>query len=112
MAKKKPTEPKLDDVSPEAGLNPKQEAFCRYYTQASNTFGNATLSYAEAYEYDLGDLERYDKDGNLVVEKEYKGDYGVCSSNGHRLLRNDKVQARVTVLLNEHLKDEVVDGEL
>ena len=46
---KKAAKPKPEDVSPETGLNPRQELFCRYYTQNDELFGNATLSYAEAY---------------------------------------------------------------
>src|SRR5688572_8117059 len=107
MAKKavkpKPEKPKL---------NPKQEAFCRYYAQGEGTFGNATLSYSAAYEVELGDLSWTDKDGNIKVHKDYIGDYHTCSVNGGRLLRNADVQERVTVLLNELLKDEIVDAEL
>ena len=40
MAKKKP--------GPAPELNPQRELFCRYLTQNSELFGQATLSYAEA----------------------------------------------------------------
>jgi len=93
-------------------LNPRQELFCRYYAQGEGTFGNATLSYAAAYEIELGDLSKFDKNGVLVVGKEYQADYNNCSTSASRLLRNVKMQARVTVLLNELLKDEIVDAEL
>jgi hypothetical protein len=39
-------------------LKPQQELFCRYYTQDFSLCGNATLSYAEAYEYKLDELAR------------------------------------------------------
>ena len=35
----------------DAPPNPKRELFCRYYTQNDKTFGNATHSYGEAYDY-------------------------------------------------------------
>jgi hypothetical protein len=34
----------------------KRELFCRFYTQNEDLFGNATHSYAEAYEYKLDTL--------------------------------------------------------
>jgi hypothetical protein len=106
MAKKK------KDPKAEPGLNPNQELFCRYYAQGEGTFGNATLSYAAAYEIGLGDPTLVDKDGNPLSAKLYPEEYNTCSANGSRLLRNDKVQERIRVLLNELLKDEIVDAEL
>ena len=50
-------------------LNPKEELFCRYYTQNEALFGNATLSYAEAYGYGLDELSKtgvYVENGKLV----------------------------------------------
>ena len=41
MAKKKA-------AAPDEDLSAKRELFCRYYTQKSDLFGNATLSYPEA----------------------------------------------------------------
>src|SRR3954447_20503584 len=81
-------------------LNPNQEAFCRHYAQGEGTFGNATLSYAMAYEIELGDLTLHDKNGNIFVEKEYKDNYRVCAVSGSRLLTNVDVQERITKLLN------------
>jgi hypothetical protein len=37
-------------------LTPQQELFCRFYTQNEHLFGNATLSYAEAYGFKLDEL--------------------------------------------------------
>lgn len=93
-------------------LNPKQEAFCRHYAKGEGTFGNATLSYSAAYDIDIGDLSRRDMVGNTIVGREFKDEYQTCSVNGARLLRNAKVQARITELLNELLQDEIVDAEL
>lgn len=109
---KSPAKQKSVDAPIGDTLNPKHEAFCRYYAQGEGTFGNATLSYAAAYEIELGDLSRFDKNGVLVVGKEFQADYNNCSTSASRLLRNVKIQARVTVLLNELLKDEIVDAEL
>src|SRR5215204_1187575 len=109
MAKKattpKPEKPKL---------NPKQEAFCRYYAQGEGTFGNATLSYAAAYDYDLDSEPEQDQDdedeenGEEPFETGYDSARNVCAVEGARLLRNPNCQERINVLLNELLKDEVV----
>jgi hypothetical protein len=40
-------------------LNPQCELFCRYYTQNEKLFGNATHSYAEAYDYKLDTLSTH-----------------------------------------------------
>ena len=106
-------------------LDPKQELFCRYYTQNSELFGAATLSYAEAYDYKLDTLSRdaiptgeyrETPDGELGEEimepSEYDKAYNVCGVMASRLLKNDRIQGRVTALLNELLKDTVVDSQL
>src|SRR5215204_6474040 len=112
MAKKaekpKPEKPKL---------NPKQEAFCRYYAQGEGTFGNATESYAAAYGYDLDPADEDDEhedDGENEEgdDIEYDGARNVCAVEGARLLRNPNCQERINVLLNELLKDEIVDAQL
>ena len=103
--------PAADDKTEES-LNAKRELFCWHYAKGEGTFGNATLSYAAAYDIELGDIWLRDKDGNLRPDEKYIGQYAVCSSNGSRLLRNAEVQARIGVLLNELLKDEIVDAEL
>lgn len=100
----------------EERINPQQELFCRYYTQNSEFFSNATLAYAEAYEYDLDFLDRTrkkDKKGKEIPgTSEYDKAYNTCSVNGSRLLRSNKIQAFIRKCLNEMLTDEVVDGEL
>jgi hypothetical protein len=97
-------------------LTLQQEKFCRLYTQNDELFGNGTLAYAEAYGYDL-DAESKERpilsENPLTYgESDYTLAYNTCSVNASRLLRSDKIQDRVTVLLNELLKDEVVDSEL
>lgn len=114
-------------VSKKASPSPtklKQELFCRYYTQNEELFGNATHSYAEAFGYNLDGLSHDDavyenyideegKESRRCVEaSSYDRAYNVCSVTGNRLLRKAKVQARITVLLNELLEDKIVDSQL
>lgn len=96
-----------------------QESFCRFYTQNSELFGNATLAYAEAYDYKLEDLSKDrplqdTETGKLPKygDSEYDRAYMTCAVNGSRMLKLAKIQNRVIVLLNEHMKNEVIDAEL
>jgi hypothetical protein len=116
MARKKP--------SPDDQLKARRKLFCHYYTQNSQTFGNATHAYAEAFDYKLDTLSHeavyeqvLDQDtgesrnGELIELSAYDKACNVCAVEGARLLRNPQVQERCRVLLNELLKDEVVDSE-
>lgn len=105
--------------SSKAKLNPQQELFCRFFTQNRELFANATLCYAEAYGFNLDELshlrgcgvEEESEDhshSRACPPSEYDLAYHSCSSLGSRLLRNDRIQARVTALLNELLRDDVV----
>ncbi len=112
---KKKSQKKKKPVAVKPGLNPKHELFCQFYVKNSELFGNATLSYAEAYAYSLDELSRakpMDAEGKPTDDSEYQKQYNVCSVEGHRLLRSPKIQDRLTKLLNEMLKDDVVDREL
>jgi hypothetical protein len=112
------------DKAPDEALKAKRELFCRYYTQNQELFGNATMAYAEAYGYELDALSKegvYEEienedgttdHGKLLEESEYDKACNVCAVEASRLLRNPKIQDRITVLLNELLKDEVVDSQL
>lgn len=105
-------------------LKPQHEVFCRLYTLTEEFFGNATLCYAEAYNYHLERLskkavyagkdvvEENIKAGDIVEDSEYKKAYNTCSVNGKGLLRKTKVQQRCTELLNEWLGEANVDAEL
>lgn len=101
-------------------LTPPQELFCRYYAQNSELFGNATLSYAEAYEYHLDELSKEQPvlatnekgEPTELGDSEYTLQYNVCSMAGSRLIRQDKIQLRIRALLNELMKDDVVDAQL
>ena len=83
-------------------ISPDHELFCQNYVNNPATFGNATLSFAEANEMDA-DYKGTD---------EQKSAYNVAKSSGSRLLTNANIKARVVQLLNDLLKDEIVDAEL
>lgn len=97
-------------------LTPQQDRFCRLYTQNEELFSNATLSYAEAYSYELGrlsDIPEYNEKGDKIPRSSERDKaYDSCSANASRLLRNDKIQDKVTLYLNELMKDTVVDSQL
>lgn len=97
-------------------LTPQQDKFCRLYTQNEELFSNATLSYAEAYGYGLEDLlnvPQCDEKGNTIPRSsERDRAYDICSASASRLLRNEKIQEKVTMYLNELMKDTVVDSQL
>lgn len=97
-------------------LTPVQELFCHYYCNIDSTRFNAVMSYAEAYWYDLDGASRLqvkDKNtGEVLRESEYRRMYRVCWAAWNRLLKNVKIQDRITVLLNELKKDEIVDRRM
>src|ERR1035441_7818208 len=96
-------------------LKPQHEIFCQLYVKNEELFGNGTLCYAEAYNYKLETLsheETRDKEGELIEASEYDKAKNVCAVEGHRLLRMPKIQERINVLLNEMLKDDIVDAQL
>lgn len=101
-------------------LNLKQELFCQCYVKNTALFGNATASYAEAYGYDFDSMSRErvyeEKDGQstgkILEYSEFDKAQAVCGVNGNKLLRNTKIQDRVTQLLTEMLSDEIVDSQL
>ena len=47
-----------------------------------------------------------------IEKSSYDKAYYSCAANASRLLKNDKIQKRITVLLNEMISNEVVDAEL
>lgn len=100
--------------SPKA-LNEKQELFCQYFVLNDLLRGNATLCYNEAYKYDLDELPDGDavfKKGKLIEKSTHGKAYNLCSVEGARLLRNPRIQIRLTTLRNTLLTDEVVDSKL
>jgi hypothetical protein len=103
----------------ESDLKLKREAFCQYYTKNQALFGNATLSYAEAFGYKLDELSKEDAKykgkgakRKLIEPSSYDKAYHVCSVQSSRLLRNADIQNRITALLNELLRDDIVDSQL
>lgn len=97
-------------------INLENELFCQFYVKNDALFGNGTLAYAEAYDFKLDELSRddalYDEVNKLIQDSTYTRAYNVCSVQASKLLRVPKIQERIIVLLNEILKDDVVDSEL
>lgn len=103
-------------------LTPKQEMFCRIYTQNTYLFGNGTLAYDQAYGPKLESLPQDDaiyappdpETGlrEKIKESSYDSWYQVCSNNASRLLRNARINERVKKLLVESMIDAEVDSEL
>ena len=97
-------------------LTPVQELFCQTYCTNDFTRFNAVMSYAEAYWYDLDSASRIQvkdkKTGEILRESEYRRKYRICGVGGNRLLKNAKIQDRITVLMNELKKDEIVDRRM
>jgi hypothetical protein len=97
-------------------LKPQHELFCQLYVKNAELFGNATQCYAEAYNFKLDELSEErpvdEETGKETGGSERQLAEATCASNGSKLLRNAKIQERITILLNEMLKDEVVDAQL
>lgn len=103
-ASKKPATGKRPPDTIEKELNARQELFCVYFTRpGTETFNNATLSYAEAYDYFLETLSKKAKYKNkkLVQQSPYERAYNVCSVEGRRSLRNPKINEKIEAKLNE-----------
>lgn len=123
----------------EETLTPEQERFCRNYTQNKVFFGNATLSYADAFNHDLDTQSKddaqyqndngeiyakyeFDENGKLnttdlkkckkIQESSYERMYNNVSTYGSKLFKRDYIQKRCRVLLNEFLSDDVIDARL
>ncbi len=130
------TVPSGNEDADKETLTPKQELFCANYAQNDEFFGNATLSYADAYGFDLDSMTKDDglfllKSGEEISEEDYnkmdsdkvKGAkrirkssyqtaYDLCSQSASRLRRNVKIQSRCRELLNELMRDDIVDSAL
>lgn len=107
----------IEEIENEMPLTPKQEKFCRAYTQNDLTFGSSVLSFAYAYGYDL-DTASHELQIDPITQKEkpkssdYDRMYNTCSVSASRLLRNAKIQKRIQELLLETFNENVVDAEL
>lgn len=111
--KKKKAVTNQKKVKPTIG---RDELFCQYFVNNDELRGNATHSYAEAYNYKLDTLSKDDAQrnemGGIIVPSSYARAINVCGVLGHTLLRNPKIQQRLIELRNKLLRDEVVDAEL
>lgn len=98
-------------------MTDRNKVFIKYYTKQGDTFLNATLSYAEAYDYKLDELSQIrekDSNGNEIPRSsEYEKAYQVCSANGHRLLLNDEIgKAKDEALIEMFNNDNVFDAKI
>lgn len=89
----------------EMKLTAQQELFCLAYTSLGETFRNATRSYSEAYDITIPERE----DGKLDTES---GEYKQCSVCGSRLLRDDKIRARIRERYLAYLNDNDIDAKV
>lgn len=111
-------------VKKQRGLTVQQELFVHFYTINDELRGNATLSYAEAYEYKLDELSNEDAIYGEYDEKTGEGKgkllepstrakaINVCAASSSKLLRNSKIQDRKVELLNTLLRDDYVDSQM
>lgn len=120
-------------------LNPQQEMFCINFTQNDSLRGNATLSYADAFDFDLEsqpdndsqyvtsngeyyaewELESEPKDSpkhisrcKKVQDSSYKRMYDNVSSYASKLKKKLYIQKRCRELLNDFMVDIVIDTRL
>lgn len=100
----------------ENDLTLQQERFCINYAQNMELFGNATLSYAEAYGYDLDNADKtrsIDEKGNEIKgTSEYDRMYNICASGGSQNIIKLNIQKRIRTLLNEMMQNDVIDARL
>ena len=119
--KKAPAKKKIEGIVQKNGkINIKWERFCRNFVLNREMFNNATLSFAEAYGYDLDNLS--DERTVKGVTEEGTTVYGpsprqktehLCAVSGARLLRKAEINTRITELLRTFVAtEEVADAEL
>lgn len=109
-------------MATENTLTEKQEAFCQYYAQLSDTYNNGTWSYALGYGHDL---ENADKEnavwefpdspdrGKLITPSDYDRMYNLCSVEAHRLLRKPKILERIQAIKSTWVEDDkIIDSRL
>lgn len=87
-------------------LNLNQRQFINFYTiPGTDTFCNGTLSYAEAYDFDL-------EIGDNGKPKIGTNNYNTCCSNAYKLIRNPLVKKEIEDAFNKLLNDKSVDSRL
>lgn len=95
-------------------LTLKQKRFCEIYTSEGDTFGNATLSYALAYGFDLDSLDKTPRINEEGKPKQslYDEEYHKCGVMAHNNLRKEKLREYINALLVSKLNDTTVDAQL
>lgn len=94
------------ELAKQRRLTPQQVEYCYYYTLKEYiTYGNATLSYAMAYGYDLPTRE----DGTLDIKT---SEYTVCQAASSRLAGTPFIRNEIEKILVERLNDTSVDSRL
>jgi phage terminase small subunit len=99
-------------------LTEKQEAFCQYYAQLSDTYNNGTWSYALGYGHDLEnaskvDYELDDKNHKIPYSSSYDKMANMCAVEAHRLLRTPKIIERVRDIKSTHVEDDkIIDSRM
>lgn len=86
-------------------LLPQQELFCIWYTTPGDTFCHGTLSYAEAYEYELP----VRKDNSIDTET---SEYKACKANASRLMFKTEVREKINGLLLEQFNEKTADAKV
>lgn len=106
-------------------LKPREELFCRLYSQNRALFGNGTQCYAQAYGYNLETLSKDDaqyeeiemqdgsvREGKVIISSSYDRSANTCAVNANVLLRKTKIDERIAVLLREMMTDDTADSEM
>lgn len=97
--------------------NLKHERFCQLFVNGGpDYFNNATMSYAEAFDFEMETLSQGVLVGKKKVRKnvphDYSGKYAVARSNGNRLLTSADIQQRINFLYAQNFNEDVHDREL
>ena len=97
--------------------NLKHERFCQLFVNGGpDYFNNATMSYAEAFDYELETLSQGVLVGKKKVRKnvphDYSGKYAVARACGNRLMISADIKQRVQFLFLENFSEDVHDREL
>jgi hypothetical protein len=95
-----------EPTSAESELNINQRLFCQYYAGGGEWFGNGVWSYVFAFELKVPFREY------KCMSEEQKADYDSACVMASALLRNVKIKNYINKLLDELIKDEIVDREL
>lgn len=103
-------------------LTEKQEAFCQYYAQLSDTYGNGVWSYALGYGHDLVNADKDNEEwefpdksnrGKLIKASDYSRMYNMCGVEANSTLRIPKVIARINELKSTWVEDDkIIDSRM